>query len=327
MDEQPQEEELPEVDMFGFKKPEKVQEYEPEPIPDPYHWDQTDWKSGFIYWVIDHYKGRRSEDKDFYLKNLHGELKPGEVCCVLSPDDASRRFLKVLSGRCGAGVFSGEIRVGGDAKTGPIMKAGTSYLLDGQVLADFVTVEECLMYTSYFVRPEWTKLSNRKKMVNETMRELGISSLRNTRIQGVCGNGISRSARVKVNIGNMLLERKRIIFMDQPAKGLDLIETEITVATILDVAKKKDLTVFLSMENPTKALLDNFTKLLILANKQQLYFGMTERVGKFFTHIGHPMPEETSLYDHILDLINDGGDELLETMTLREAEDILDMDV
>jgi len=296
-------------------------------IPDPYVWDQNDIKNGYIYWVVKLYKSKRAEDTDFWLKNLEGELKPGEVLCILSPDDASTRFIDLVSGRCGNGYCSGEIRVGGDAKTGPTMKAGTSYLLDGQVLADFVSVEECLMYTTYFVRPESTLLIERKKMVIETMKELGISSLRHHRIQGVCGRGISRSARVKVNIGNMLLEKKRIIFLDRPAKGLDLIDIEVTVATILDVAKKKDLTVFLSMENPTKALLDNFTKLLILANKQQLYFGMTERVGKFFTHIGHPMPEETSLYDHILELIHDGGDELLETMTLREAEDILDMDV
>jgi len=273
-----------------------------------YRWDTDDEIDGYVYWVIKLYKARRADNEDFWLKNVEGHLRPGEVCCILSPDSASTRFINLLSGRCPPGDFYGEIRVGGVAKTAPLMKSGTSYLLDSQVLADFVTVQESLMYTTYFVQPQSKRIEQRMEMVEKLMELLGIEKLRDLRITGLCGRGISNAERVLVNLGNMLLDGKRIVFLDCPTKDLDLMETEAITVKIQFLAKVERLTVFMSMENPTKSMFDNFTKLLILANGQQLYFGTTQKVADFLQRIGFPLPEQTSIYDHVLQIIHDGGD-------------------
>jgi len=284
----------------------------------PWHWEYNNPKLGFVYWVISSYKPRKASDDEFYLRDCEGELKPGEICCILSPKDSATRFINLISGRTGKADFYGEIVVGGAPKTAPIMKAGTSYLLDGQVLPNYLTVEECLLYTTYFVtNPEdealedhQSKRALRQSKVDSIVKNLGIESIRSTRVRGICGSqGISPAQRVLVNIGRMLLDGKTIVFLDNPTKGLDLIDEETVITTIFDVTKKQKLTVFLSMEHPTKNLLDNFNKLLVLAKGQQLYYGKTQKITEFFRRLGNPLPDETSIYDHLLDIIHNAQDE------------------
>lgn len=95
----------------------------------PWHWDHKDEMAGFVYWVIKVYKSRKSSDQDFFLKDCEGELKPGELCCVLSPKESSSYFMNLVSGRASKADFMGEIVVGGVQKTAPLMKVGTSFLL------------------------------------------------------------------------------------------------------------------------------------------------------------------------------------------------------
>merc|ERR550532_811822 len=78
----------------------------------------------------------------------------------------------------------------------------------------------------------------------------------------------------------------------------------MVITTIFDITRTQKLTVFLSMEHLTKNLLDNFTKLLVLAKGRQLYYGRTQKITEFFRRLGSPLPDETSIYDHLLDLIH-----------------------
>ena len=80
------------------------------------------------------------------------------------------------------------------------------------------------------------------------------------------------------------------------------IAAEKVLRTIVRLSEERLLTIFVSIEHPTKLLLELFHKCLFLAKGRQVYFGRVRHTVDFFSRLGHPIPEETSIYDHVLSL-------------------------
>jgi len=113
---------------------------------------------------------------------------------------------------------------------------------------------------------------------------------------------VSAEDRVRIHLAQVLMEGKKIIFLDEPTKSLDLLAAEKVINNIIKISENRLLTVFVSLEHPTKLLLEKFHKCLFLANGRQVYFGPVGHTVDFFSRLGYAIPEETSIYDHILAL-------------------------
>ncbi|ETO33367.1 ABC transporter, partial [Reticulomyxa filosa] len=265
----------------------------------------SSFKIDFYIHTYSKKRGRQDEKREVFLENIEGHVEPGTVCAVIGPRDSGKdRLLQLLSGRTNKHVCLGEVHVNGTRLAAPQMRAMTAYLRNaGSSLIGQTTVEESVDFTARLVLPSNVDDASRKTKVERVLEEVQLTNVKHCRIDGgVKNEPISAEDRVRVGLAQVLVENKKMIFLDELTEGLDLLSAERVVRDIISLAEVKLLTVFVTLEHPTKLLLEKFQKCLFLSKGHQLYFGRVRNSVDFFTRLGYPIPEETSIYDHILGL-------------------------
>ena len=105
------------------------------------------------------------------------------------------------------------------------MRASTSYLSGaGTTHVGQMTVEESVDYTARLVLPKGVDEINRREKVHSVLKEVGLGSIIERKIGGGGSFGpITDEERVRVNLAQVLMEGKKILFLNEPTKTLDLL--------------------------------------------------------------------------------------------------------
>ena len=85
----------------------------------------------------------------------------------------------------------------------------------------YLTVRETLEFNAQYRLSKKVSPKNKKRMVKEIMRLLGIEHIRNSIIGNEEQRGISGGQKKRVNIGMELVSNPKILFLDEPTSGLD----------------------------------------------------------------------------------------------------------
>ncbi|ETO09381.1 hypothetical protein RFI_27996 [Reticulomyxa filosa] len=225
--------------------------------------DRLDLDSAFkIDFYIHSYskkRGRQDEKREVFLESIEGHVEAGTVCAIIGPRNSGKeRLLQLLSGRTNKHVCLGEVHVNGTRLAAPQMRAMTSYLQHaGSSLVGQMTVEESVDFTARLVLPSTMDERTRKTKVERVLEEVQLTNVKSCHIDGgVKGKPISAEDRVRV--------------------GLDLLAAERVIRDIISLAEVKLLTVFVTMEHPTKLLLEKFQKCLFLSKGKQFGAHQTE---------------------------------------------------
>jgi len=251
------------------------------------------------FFIYVYKKKGRDDQQETFLQQIEGHVEPGTVCAVIGPRNSGKqRLLQLLSGRATKHICLGSVRVNGTSYNAPYMRATTSFLSDaGTTLISHMTIAEAVSFVAYLVLPGDINDEAREKRIGDVLKEVGLDKKADTLIETVTAED-----RVRIDLAQVLMEGKKIIFLDEPTKSLDLIGAEKIINTIIKITESRLLTVFVSLEHPTKLLLEKFHKCLFLANGRQVYFGPVRHTVDFFSRLGFAIPEETSIYDHVLAL-------------------------
>jgi ABC-type multidrug transport system ATPase subunit len=78
-----------------------------------------------------------------------------------------------------------------------------------------MTVEECLMFAANLRLPENLPLSEKKRRVDDVLKQLSIEHIRKKTIGGVLKRGISGGEKRRVSIGMALVVSPTILFLDE----------------------------------------------------------------------------------------------------------------
>eukprot|EP00164_Ancoracysta_twista_P001279 GFYU01001677.1.p1 GENE.GFYU01001677.1~~GFYU01001677.1.p1 ORF type:complete len:808 (-),score=215.27 GFYU01001677.1:64-2487(-) len=248
------------------------------------------------------------------LKGVSGEVKPGEVLCLLGPSGSGKTsLLSILSGRVTQNV-EGTLTIN-DSKITKASKRFMGYVLQDDVFFPHLTVRETLTFTALLRLPKTLTKQEKLSRVDDVLDMLNIRKCADTIVGNMFTRGISGGERKRLNIGCELLTNPSLLILDEPTSGLDS-STALTIIKTLNELAKAGRTIITSLHQPSSEMYDNFDKTMLLADGHTVYYGKADQATNYFASIGYPCSARYNPADFLISLVT--SEDLFETEPIRE---------
>jgi ABC-type multidrug transport system ATPase subunit len=151
------------------------------------------------------------------LDNIHGIVKPGEVLAIMGASGAGKTsFLDILARKRKKGIVEGDFFLNGRTVTDSQFKRVVGFVDQDNMLMPSLTVYETVLYSALLRLPKDMSVQAKKYRVLETLEELGIHGIKDTKIGNEGERGISGGEKRRVAIACELVTSPSILFMDEP---------------------------------------------------------------------------------------------------------------
>jgi ABC-type multidrug transport system ATPase subunit len=128
-----------------------------------------------------------------------------------------------------------------------------------------LTVYETLLYSALLRLPRAMSRQAKEKRVRDTMTELGIEHIANSKIGTAGKRGISGGEKRRVSIAMEVVTSPSILYLDEPTSGLDSYNALSVVQALVTLARRYQRTVILTIHQPRSNIFRMFDRLLLLA--------------------------------------------------------------
>ncbi|KAL8291281.1 hypothetical protein RQP46_002259 [Phenoliferia psychrophenolica] len=238
------------------------------------------------------------------LSEFDGCAKPGEMVLVLGrPGSGCTTFLKTIANQRG-----GYLSVDGDVSYGGIpaevmgkqYRGEVVYNQEDDVHQATLTVGQTIKFalstkTPGKRLPAQTRQLFQQQVMDLLLKMLGISHTRDTMVGSAFVRGVSGGERKRVSIAEMMAARASVCSWDNSSRGLD-------ASTALDYAKSLriitdvfSMTTFVSLYQAGEGIYDQFDKVLVIDEGQQVYFGPAKEARAYMVGLGfEDLPRQTS---------------------------------
>ncbi|SNX83178.1 related to ABC transporter protein [Melanopsichium pennsylvanicum] len=284
-----------EVRLGIVRLPEEEADLMKDHVPAALHWEDVGYRIG----------------NKALLDGITGSVQPGEVMAIVGASGAGKTtFLDILARREKRGVTSGTVLINGRKMGNAEYKRVVGFVDQEDLLMETLTVYETVLYSALLRLPRDMSLEAKKFRTLETMQELGILGIKDSRIGGSGftaggskeGRGISGGEKRRVSIACELVTSPSILFCDEPTSGLDAYNAFNVVQSLVTLAKSYKRTVIFSIHQPRSNIVALFDKLLLLAEGRVVYSGEFSKCADYFDQIGHPCPQGFNIADFLIDL-------------------------
>lgn len=197
------------------------------------------------------------------VKDLSFSVNKGDYLCIIGENGSGKTTLmKALLGL--KSVEGGSISLGDGLKQNEIgyLPQQTGIQKDFPASVNEVVLSGCINRLGF--RPFFN--STHKKKAEESMELLNISDLKNR-----CYRELSGGQQQRVLLARALCATQKLLLLDEPVAGLDLLVTEELYHIIYDINKKNGITIIMITHDVDRAARDA-THILHL-HKQHTYFG------------------------------------------------------
>ncbi|KAL4384445.1 hypothetical protein GQ457_15G001020 [Hibiscus cannabinus] len=244
--------------------------------------------------------------KEVYLLNdISGQAVRGEVMAIMGPSGAGKStFLDALAGRIARGSLEGSVRIDGKPVTTSYMKMISSYVMQDDQLFSMLTVQETFMFAAEVRLPPSISREEKKKRVNELLKQLGLETTAHTYIGDEGRRGVSGGERRRVSIGIDIIHKPSLLFLDEPTSGLDSTSAYSVVEKVKDIARGGSI-VLMTIHQPSyriQLLLDRIT---VLARGRLIYMGSPSTLPAHLSGFGRPVPDGENNLEYLLDVIKE----------------------
>lgn len=96
-----------------------------------------------------------------------------------------------------------------------------AYVTQEDVLIGTLTVRESITYSADLRLPGKMTKAEKKKVVDNTIMEMGLSECENSYVGNFFVRGLSGGEKRRLSIALQILTRPRLLFLDEPTSGLD----------------------------------------------------------------------------------------------------------
>ncbi|KAI8469823.1 MAG: P-loop containing nucleoside triphosphate hydrolase protein [Monoraphidium minutum] len=207
------------------------------------------------------------------LTGISGCFCAGNLSVVLGPSGSGKTtLLDLLAGRKTCGRTEGEVLFAGAAPTRGFLRRHTAYVECDDLLAPSLTVAEALAYTAALRRPRGEGAAAKRAAVEELVKRLALEGCRARVIGDDLHPGISHGERRRVAIAVQLIGQPSVLFMDEPARGLDVAASNQVLA-LAKGAAADGVTVIAALSRPTDAGLEMADSLAVLLRGRVVYWG------------------------------------------------------
>ncbi|RKF74979.1 ABC transporter G family member 11 [Golovinomyces cichoracearum] len=249
-----------------------------------------------IYGIMKRILGLKKKPKDVkILDSFRGVAKPGEMVLVLGrPGSGCTTFLKVISNQ-----RFGYIKIDGDVLYGPFeakkfaskYRGETVYNQEDDIHHPTLTVGQTLGFAIDLKTPSKrpagvSRALFKEEMISTLLKMFNIEHTRDTQVGGPFMRGVSGGERKRVSIAEMITTAATICAWDNSTRGLD-------ASTALDFVKSLRImtnicktTTFVSLYQASENIYQQFDKVLVIDDGQQVFFGPAQEARAYFESLG-----------------------------------------
>ncbi|KAJ3310131.1 ATP-binding cassette sub- G member 2 [Blyttiomyces sp. JEL0837] len=196
------------------------------------------------------------------LTDVSGYCKPGESLAIMGPSGAGKStLLDILAYRKTLGTWDADTHINGapTSKISFVQSAG--YVNSDDLLNEELTTRETLEFYSRLRLPVTVSEAERKARIEYVMDAMKLHTL---------------------NIAIELLPVRSVLFLDEPTTGLDSNTGREIISNILEAGRQRKLAVIATIHQPSYSILEQFDRLLLLADGKVGYFGTVADAIPFF---------------------------------------------
>ncbi|CAK5268223.1 unnamed protein product [Mycena citricolor] len=237
------------------------------------------------------------------LDNISGTFKPGQVCAIMGASGAGKStFLDILARKAKRGQVGGTTYVNGREVANDKFKAVTGFVDQEDTLMSTLTVYETVLYSALLRLPRDMSLEAKKFRTLETLNELGILGIKDSRIGSSDQRSISGGEKRRVSIACELVTSPSILFLDEPTSGLDAYNAYNVVECLVTLAKNYNRTVVFTIHQPRSNIVALFDQLVLLCQGKLVYSGDFNKCQSYFAEIGQSCPPGFNIADFLIDM-------------------------
>jgi ABC-type multidrug transport system ATPase subunit len=237
------------------------------------------------------------------LEGITGSVKPGQILAIMGASGAGKStFLDILARKQKRGLVSGTMLVNGKTVDDAVFSKVMGFVDQEDTLMSTLTVYETVLYSALLRLPREMSFEAKKFRTLETMQELGILGIKDSRIGDSGRRSISGGEKRRVSIACELVTSPSILFLDEPTSGLDAFNAYNVVESLVTLARDYNRTVIFTIHQPRSNIVSLFDQLVLLATGKMVYSGELSRCQGYFESIGHPCPPGFNIADYLIDL-------------------------
>ncbi|CAD5190270.1 unnamed protein product [Musa acuminata subsp. malaccensis] len=273
------------------------------------------------------------------LNGLRGIVKPSRMTLVLgSPGSGKSTFLRALSGKLDPSLnVTGKVAYNGQKMNHYISQRMCAYVSQYDLHHSEMTVKETMEFSRKMLKAgnEIAKieasiqeernisamvkipldfdnldLTQRKDcnegnfITNYILKILGLHECADIIIGDEMRRGISGGQKKRVTIGEMLVGLAQCFFMDDISTGLDSSTTFQIIKFLQQMTHVLDLTMVISLLQPTPEVFELFDDIILLCEGQIAYQGPREDVLSFFESMGLGCPDRKNVADFLQEVMS-----------------------
>lgn len=237
------------------------------------------------------------------LSDVCGTAQPGQLLAIIGASGAGKStLLDILAKKSKRGSVQGTVTVNGRQVSSQRYRRIAGFVDQEDNLMGTLTVYETVLYSALLRLPRDMALESKKLRVLETLHELGILGIKDSRIGESGKRSISGGEKRRVSIACELVTSPAILLLDEPTSGLDAFNAKNVVECLSVLAKTYNRTIVFTIHQPRSNIVSLFDQLLLLASGQVVYAGQYDRCQAYFDGIGHPCPPGYNIADFLIDL-------------------------
>ncbi|WVQ75296.1 hypothetical protein IAR50_004912 [Cryptococcus sp. DSM 104548] len=238
------------------------------------------------------------------LSHITGTVRPGELLAIMGASGAGKStLLDILARKAKTGRVHGEMYLNGRTiEDEENFRRVVGYVDQEDTLLSTLTVYEAVLYSALLRLPRDMSYEAKVFRTLETMNELGILGIKDSRIGESGKRSISGGEKRRVSIACELVTGPSILFLDEPTSGLDSYNAYNVIESLRQLAKDYKRTVIFTIHQPQSNIVALFDRLLLLAKGQLVYSGETVKAQAHFEGLGHVCPQGYNIADYLIDL-------------------------
>lgn len=241
------------------------------------------------------------------LRGMAGSARRGEMLAILGPTGSGKTsLLNVLAARVPynkKGELSGTITINGQIRDEHAFRRISAYVLQDDLLYPHLTVYETLYLAAQFLLPSDVKEDKRESVVLSVIRDLGLSSCKDTMIGDEKVRGVSGGERKRTSIAVQLISNPEVFFLDEPTSGLDSFQAQSVMMAMSNLSQIGKLVVSV-IHQPRSSIFTMFDRLLLLSEGRTMYEGKASEASAYFDSQGFPCPKLFNPSDFFLDILS-----------------------
>lgn len=253
------------------------------------------------------------------LSEVSCKFPTGKLSAIMGASGSGKTsLLTLLRGlRAPGSTVVGEVRCNGRRVETEFMRSLASVVPQEDVFLGALTVREMLSFAAELRLPPKLTSRDRAKKVDLLLSVLKLESCADSAIgderTGV--RGISGGERRRLSVGMSIIGGlPQLLLCDEPTSGLDS-AAAWTMVCLLKSLAGRGVTVVCAIHQPSFAIFQEFSSLLLLEAGRTMYSGPVssqgvgaEGVESYFARLGSPCPQHTNPAYHYLQEIQDRKD-------------------